>query len=288
MNSPPISDCQEDWTTIIKSKSSWFDLPVKELWQFRNLIKLFVWRDFVVQYKQTILGPLWHVLQPLFTTLIFTLVFGKIANLSTDGIPQFLFYMLGIVLWTYFSNCLTKTSDTFITHSVIFEKVYFPRLSIPISILISNLISFCVQFALFMVVLCMFYVKGVEVRINSCILITPLLMLLLAGLSLGCGIIITSLTTKYRDLRYLITFGVQLLMFATPVIYPVSLVPDKLKPFIMLNPVTPVMETFRYAILGAGTVDIRHLIYTALITIAVLFFGSLLFTKVERTFVDTV
>jgi len=250
---------------------------------------LFVWRDFVAYYKQTILGPLWYIIQPLLTTVVFTFIFGSVAKLPTGGLPQFLFYMSGTVVWSYFAACITKTADTFITNTQLFGKVYFPRLAVPVSILISNLISFTIQFALFLVFMGYFAIRGSVLHPNWWMLITPLLILMMAGLGLGFGIIISSLTTKYRDLRFLVIFGVQLLMYATPAILPLSSFPQRFQWIVLVNPMTPIMETFRYAFLGgAGTVNIPDLLYSFGFMVVVVFIGSIIFNRVEATFMDTV
>ncbi|MBA4383434.1 MAG: ABC transporter permease [Anaerolinea sp.] len=278
----------DDWTMVIRPQQHWLDLRLTELWRFRDLIALFVWRDFVAYYKQTILGPLWYLIQPIVTTLTFTVIFGRLAGLSTDGLPQFLFYMAGTVAWNYFSTCLTKTSNTFTANAGIFGKVYFPRLAVPISILISNLITLAIQFALFLCFMAYFGLFGAAIRPNAWILLTPLLLFLMAGLGLGFGIIVSSLTTRYRDLQFLVTFGVQLWMYATPVIYPLSQVPEKYRFIILANPMTPILESFRYAYLGAGIVNVMHLLYSLGFMIVVLLIGVLIFNRVERTFMDTV
>jgi lipopolysaccharide transport system permease protein len=249
---------------------------------------LFVRRDFVSVYKQTILGPLWYIIQPLLTTITFTVIFGNIAGLPTDGLPQFLFYMSGTVIWTYFADCLNKTSNTFVSNAHLFGKVYFPRLAVPVSILISNMITFAIQFGFFLLFMGFFALAGSAIRPNLYILLTPVLLFIMAGLGLGFGIIISSLTTKYRDLRFLVQFGVQLLMYATPVIYPVSSIPAQFQPLIQANPMTPVVETFRYAFLGAGTVNALNLFYSLGVMLVVLVIGLLIFNHVESTFMDTV
>jgi lipopolysaccharide transport system permease protein len=245
-------------------------------------------RDFVAVYQQTILGPLWYFVQPILTTLTFTIVFGNIANISTDGLPQLLFYMSGIIGWNYFSECLNATSSTFSANASIFGKVYFPRLIVPVSIVVSNLIKFSIQFVLFLLFIAYFLSKDAPINPNLTILLTPLLLLLMAGLGLGFGIIISSLTTKYRDLKFLVTFGIQLLMYATPVIYPLSELPEKYRIYIEANPMTPVIETFRYAYLGAGSYNLMHLGYSFLFMVVVLFIALLIFNKVEKSFMDTV
>jgi lipopolysaccharide transport system permease protein len=280
---------ENQWDMIIEPKRGLFDLRWRELWRYRDLVMLFVRRDFVAAYKQTILGPLWYLIQPLITTLTFTVIFGKIAGLSTDGLPQFLFYMSGTVVWSYFAACLTKTSETFVANASLFGKVYFPRLAVPVSILISNLITFCIQFAFFLVFLFYFSLRGSAIAPNwGWIALSPILILMMAGLGLGFGIIISSLTTKYRDLRFLVQFGVQLLIYATPVIYPVSSIPERFKPFILANPMTPIIETFRFAFLGAGMVKISHLLYSLGFMALVVFLGAVIFNRVEQTFMDTV
>lgn len=277
-----------NWTTIIKPKTGWFDINLKELLQYKDLIIMFVKRDFKTLYKQTILGPLWIIINPLLTTIMYTIVFGNIANISTDGMPQIVFYMLGTTVWTYFSTCLTKTSTTFTGNAAIFGKVYFPRLVTPISTVISGLINFAVQFVMFLAFATYYYITGAPIHPNIYILITPLLLLQLACLSLGFGIIISSLTTKYRDLAVLVTFGVQLWMYATPVVYPASQIGGKLKTLMMLNPVSPIVESFRYAFLGSGSIPWNFLGISVITTLVVLFIGVVLFSRVEKTFMDTV
>ena len=278
----------EIWTTIIKPKTGWFDINLKELVQYKDLIVMFVKRDFKTMYKQTILGPLWIIINPLMTTLMYTIVFGNIANIPTDGMPQIVFYMLGTTVWTYFSSCLTKTSSTFTGNAAIFGKVYFPRLVTPISTVISGLINFGVQFLMFLGFMAYFMIKGSPIEPNLWILITPLLLVQLAALALGFGIIISSMTTKYRDLAVLVTFGVQLWMYATPVVYPASQIGGKLKTLMMLNPVSPIVESFRYAFLGSGSIPWNYLGISVVTTLVVLFAGVVLFSRVEKTFMDTV
>lgn len=239
-------------------------------------------------YKQTILGPLWYLIQPALTTLTFTVIFGQIARLPTDGIPQFLFYLSGTVVWSYFAACLTSTAGTFIDNASLFGKVYFPRLSVPISILISKLVSFAIQFTMFLVFLFFFNLMGAGVHPNLAILLTPILMAIMAGLGLSFGIIVSALTTRYRDLQYLVAFGVQLLMYATPVIYPASSVPGPFRLLIRANPMTAIVEAFRYAFLGTGMVSAADLIYSFCFMLAVLVLGLLIFNRVESTFMDTV
>jgi lipopolysaccharide transport system permease protein len=279
----------EHWDLILQPKSALFDLQLKEVWKYRDLMMLFVKRDFVAQYKQTILGPLWHFIQPIFTTIVFLLVFGKIANIPTDGINPILFYMSGISIWNYFSACLTATSNTFVANAGIFGKVYFPRLVIPLSSVLSNIVKFAIQFLLLLVVMTWFGIKTGHIYFGAGWLLIPLLVLMMAGLGLGLGIIISSLTTKYRDFNVLIGFAVQLLMYATPVAYPLSYLKGKsFAAWIAWNPLTPIIEAFRFALFGAGTVDAPGLLYSGGIIALLLFFGLLVFSKVERTFMDTV
>jgi lipopolysaccharide transport system permease protein len=279
---------KENWSLVIRPQRKLFDLHLAELWKYRDLIALFVRRDFVSVYKQTILGPLWYLIQPILTTLIFTVIFGRIARLSTDGSPAFIFYMSGTVVWTYFADCLTKTSNTFITNAQLFGKVYFPRLAVPISILISNLITFSIQFLMFLGFVLYYWLSGAAVQPNIWVLFTPVLILMMAGLGLGFGIIVSSLTTRYRDLRFLVTFGVQLWMYVTPVIYPVSSIPERFQPLIQANPLTPIVETFRHAFLGSGEVNGLNLLYSAGFMLVVLVAGTILFNRIEATFMDTV
>ncbi len=279
---------EDNWTTTIRPRSGWLDIHIGELWSYRDLIALFVRRDFVSIYKQTILGPAWFLLQPLFSTVVFTVIFGRIARIPTDGIPEVMFYMAGIVTWNYFAACLTKTSDTFVVNASIFGKVYFPRLVIPVSVVITNLITFVIQFGLFLVFLAYFYLKGSPVRPNALMLMTPLLLMQMAALGLGFGILVSSLTTKYRDLTYVVSFGVQLWMYATPIVYPLSQIPIQWRSWYALNPMVSIVETFRYAFLGAGAINPMQYLIGAGITVAVLAAGILLFSRVEKTFMDTV
>lgn len=275
---------------IIQPKRNLLDVNLNELWNYRDLILLFVRRDFVAKYKQTILGPLWFIIQPLLTTLMFTVVFGRIAGLSSDGLPRMLFYLSGIVCWNYFSQSLILTSNTFTQNVQIFGKVYFPRLSIPVSAVISNLILFAVQFVLFLVVLLMFVFRGTLVSPNwELMWFLPLLIILLAGLALGFGIIISSLTTKYRDLTHLVTFGVQLWMYATPVIYPLSEIKhEKYRLLILSNPVSSLVEAFRNMMMGVGIFEWKYLFYSIGFCLGIMTVGVLLFNKIEQNFMDTV
>ena len=279
---------REKWTDIIKPQRKWFDWRFGELWRARDLIMLFVWRDFVSVYKQTILGPLWYLIQPLLTTLTFTVIFGRIASLPTDDVPDFIFYLAGSVLWAYFSECLNKTSSTFISNSNLFGKVYFPRLAVPVSILISNLVAFAIQFFLFLGFILYYWWVGSAVTPNWTVILLPFYILVMAGLGLGFGIIVSALTTRYRDLQFLVRFGVQLAMYATPIIYPLSSIPEKYQLFIIANPMTAIVEAFRYSFLGSGSINPIHLIYSFVFMLVTLMIGILLFNRVETTFMDTV
>ncbi len=283
-----ISETEQSWDLIITPHKKWWDLQLRDVWHYRDLISLFVRRDFVSRFKQTILGPLWFLIQPLMTSLVFTVIFGNIAQLPTDGLPQMLFYMSGTIMWNYFSSCLSGTSTTFTSNAHLFGKVYFPRLVMPISIVISNLITFAIQFAFFLAYFAYFALRGSTVRFTIWALALPLLILLMAGLGLGFGIIISSLTTKYRDLQQLVGFGVSLWMYGTPVIYPVSSIPEKWRWVADVNPVTPIIETFRAGFLGAGDASWVRLAYSAVFMVAVILIGILIFNRVERTFIDTV
>lgn len=280
---------EHSWT--IEAKASLFNLKLNEIWAYRDLLWLLVRRDFVSFYKQTILGPLWFFIQPLFTTIIFTFVFGNLAGISTDGLPKPLFYMAGITAWNYFSDCLTKTSTVFRDNSGIFGKVYFPRLIMPLSIVVSNLVRFGVQMILFLMMFGYYYLSGANFQPSWAIVLIPIVVILMALLGLGAGMIISAMTTKYRDLAFLVGFGVQLLMYATTVIYPLSTALAKYPKYawiIEFNPMTPIIETFRYGFLGEGSFSWGSLGYATGITFALLAFGIVIFNKVERNFVDTV
>jgi lipopolysaccharide transport system permease protein len=299
-----LSQPSENWDLEIKPQSHLLDINFKEIWKYRDLLWMFVKRDFTAQYKQTILGPVWHFIQPLFTTVVFLVVFTKIAGIPTDGAPPVLFYMSGITIWNYFSSCLNATSNTFVANAGIFGKVYFPRLIMPLSVVASNVVKFGIQFLLLLSVMLWYKLSPSTPSTSSTastlstpstlstlstLLSLPLIILIMAGLGLGLGIIISSMTTKYRDLTVLIGFAVQLLMYATPVVYPLSIITnEKLKFWISLNPLTPLVETFRYTLLGVGSYDSLSLLYSIGFMIVTLFIGLLMFSKVERTFMDTV
>lgn len=280
----------EKWTTVIKPHNSLLDINFKELWQYRDLCTLFVKRNIITQYKQTVLGPLWFVIQPLMTTVMYMVVFGGIAKISTDGLPQPLFYLAGICFWQYFADCLTKTSNTFVANAGVFGKVYFPRLIVPVSDVISNLVRFFIQLALFLVVYTYYQLfTPITIHTNWYICLLPLLVLMEAGLALGFGILFSSLTTKYRDLQFLLTFFVSLWMYATPVIYPLSTITNpKLYLLMSLNPLTSIVEAFKFGMLGVGQFSWIGLAYSFLFMSVLLALGIIVFNKVQRSFMDTV
>jgi lipopolysaccharide transport system permease protein len=279
----------EEFTTIIKPKNNLFAIDFKEIWQYRDLYWLFVKRNITTQFKQTIFGPLWFIIQPAFTTIMYMVVFGGVAKIPTDGLPQPLFYLCGIVCWQYFSTCLTSTSDTFSANAGLFGKVYFPRLITPLANSTSNLVKMGVQFLLFVIVYVFYLAHGVYVAPTIYILFVPVLILMLAGLAIGFGIIVSSMTTKYRDLSLLFTFVVQLWMYATPIIYPLSFVHnEKLRQIMELNPITSIIEAFKYCTMGVGTFDAWQLLYSFGFMAVVLGGGILIFNKVQRSFMDTV
>lgn len=278
-----------DWSLVIRPQNRLFDLHLDDVWRYRDLLWMFVRRDFVAVYKQTILGPLWFFIQPLLTTLIFTVIFSGVAKIPTDGYPAMLFYLAGMTPWNYFSTCLTKTSNTFVANAGIFGKVYFPRLIVPLSIVVSTIIQFGIQFALFLAILAYYYIAGAAIapQWGSIVILTPLLVLLMAALGLGTGIVVSSLTTKYRDFTFLIAFGVQLMMYATPIIYPMSSIPAKWRWLIELNPMTAPVEAFRAIFLG-GPIPWSALGFSTALTAALLFIGIVIFNRVEKSFMDTV
>ena len=280
---------EQYWDEEIKPSSKLLDLQLKEVWKYRDLLLLFVKRDFTAQYKQTILGPLWHFIQPIFTTIVFLTVFNKIANIPTDGIEPILFYMSGIALWNYFSSCLSATSATFTANAGIFGKVYFPRLVIPLSTVLSQLIKFGIQFLLLLIAMIYFGIKNNSFHFGFSWLLIPVLLLMMAALGLGLGIIISSLTTKYKDFTVLIGFAVQLLMYATPIAYPLSFLKSNGNAWVVLyNPLTPIVEAFRYALFGFGSFSSMQLLNSAIFIFVTLLVGIIMFNKVERSFMDTV
>jgi lipopolysaccharide transport system permease protein len=280
---------KQNWDMVIKPKTGWFDVPLGELYRYRDLIYLFVKRDFVTFYKQTILGPLWYIIQPLVNTLVFTIIFGKVAKISTDGTEPFLFYMAGTISWGYFATCLNATSNSFVTNADIFKKVYFPRLTVPIANVIISLLQFGIQFVIFLGFLFYFIWQGEEIQPNYYfILAMPLFLLQMAIMGLGFGVLISSVTTKYRDLTFAMTFLVQLWMYATPVVYPLSIVPEKYRLFVILNPMTSIVECFRVAFLGKGSIEPFHIAISAIVTLLVFIAGVIMFSRIEKTFMDTV
>ena len=282
-----MSENQQQWTETIESDHSLLSLNLKEVWHYKDLVYMFVKRDFVSSFKQTVLGPIWFFINPIFTTLVYLIVFGNIANLPTDGAPKILFYLAGVTLWNYFSSSLTSTSNVFVGNAGILGKVYFPRLVMPLSIVISNLMRFGVQMLLFLLFFFYYLFKG-EVQPNLWILATPFLILLMAAFALGVGMIFSSLTTKYRDLQMLLSFGVSLYMYATPVIYPVSALPKTIQSYALWNPLTGIFECFKYAWLGVGDFNPMMLVYATILIFAILAIGTIIFNKVEKSFMDTV
>ncbi|QXP78200.1 MULTISPECIES: ABC transporter permease [Winogradskyella] len=287
-----MSKIEDDgWLYTISSERKLIDFNFKEIWRYRDLLMLFVKRDVVTVYKQTILGPLWYLIQPLFTALTFTLIFNKVANIETGTVPPFLFNLAGVSIWNYFNTCLTATSDTFKTNAAIFGKVYFPRIIVPLSIIMSNLMKFGIQLLIFIAFYIYYYLNGAEINITSSVLFFPFIVLLMGLLGLGMGMIISSMVTKYRDLKFLVGFGVQLLMYVSAVMYPLTLMREKLPKIswvVEYNPLAYIIETARYMLLGTGTFSWFGIIYTVIVTLIVLFFGIIIFNRTEKTFIDTV
>jgi len=279
---------EEHWDLTIKPQTHWYDLRIKEIFKYKDLLFLFVKRDFISIYKQTILGPLWFFIQPIITAITFTVIFGNLAKISTDGLPQILFYMCGITLWNYFADTLTKTADTFSSNVNIFGKVYFPRMIVPLSVVVSNLIKLGIQFLLFLCVWIYYLIQTDLIHPNKMLMLIPYLIILIGFMALSFGIIISSLTTKYRDLKFLVTFGIQLMMYASPIVYPLSIVPEKYKWIIVANPVTSIIESFKYAFLGVGEFNWFYLGYSTLFTIVLFMIGLVIFHRVEKSFMDTV
>jgi lipopolysaccharide transport system permease protein len=288
LNQPGLPAREGIRPTVISARRGWFDWRLNDLWRYRDLVWLFVWRDFVSVYKQTILGPVWHIIQPLMATLVFTFVFGRMAGMSTNGVPPFLFYMTGYVPWMYFATCLDNTSKTFINNSGLLGKVYFHRLVIPASAVISGVIAFAIQLGVLVLAIPVFVMNGAQVHPTAWILATPLLLIMLAGYGLGAGILVCAMTTKYRDLKHLVTFGLQLFMYVTPVIYSVSAVPHAYRWIATMNPLTPIIEGFRLAFLGVGAVHATDLAWSFLLMLGLIGLALTLFTRAERTFMDTV
>ncbi len=282
------SSSDDGWTLVVTSRSRWINFNLARIWKYRDLLLLFVKRDIITVYKQTVLGPLWYFIQPILTTIMFTIVFGRIAKLSTDGLPPVLFYLSGIIVWNYFAECFKSTSDSFTKNEDIFGKVYFPRVIVPMSVVLSNLVKFAIQLLLFLVIFTYYLLQGAPLVVSGWVLSVPLLIGMVAGLSLGFGMIVSSLTTKYRDLTFLIVFGIQLAMYATPVIYPLSEAPEQYRLFILANPMTAIIEAFRYVFLGAGSFSFVNLLYSFSFMVMVLLLGLLIFNRTEKTFMDTV
>lgn len=286
-----IENGDKEWLFEITPTNNFFTLNLSEVWQYRDLLFLFVKRDVVTVYKQTVLGPLWYIIQPLFTSITFTLIFNRIAGINTGVVPPFLFNLAGITIWNYFSSCLNETSDTFKKNASVFGKVYFPRVIMPLSVVISNLLKFGIQFLIFIVFYIYFYVHGAPISLNLTLLFFPFLIILMGFLALGLGMIISSMVTKYRDFTYLVSFGVQLLMYVSAVMYPISLVVTKLPEYgwlIKYNPLAYIIETSRYMLLSVGNISIQGLLYTTVITVVFFFLGLLIFNKTEKSFIDTV
>ena len=274
--------------TIIKPQNNLFTLNIGTLWKYRDLIRMFVKRDFTTFYKQTILGPLWFIIQPLFTSAMFMLIFGRLANISTDETPQMLFYMAGVINWNYFSECFSKTSNTFAENKNLFGKIYFPRLAVPMSDAITNMIKYSIQFTLFIAFYLYFFINGAPLSPGWLVIFSPIVLLYLALLSLGFGSWVSSLTAKYWDLKLALPFIVQLWMYATPIVYPLSLVPERFKALMIANPVAPAIEFFKMAWLGAGTLNVLHTGLSALLALLIIFTGIIIFNRTEKTFVDTI
>lgn len=274
--------------TEIKPQNKWYDIDFKAIWQYCDLLMLFVRRDFVAVYKQTVLGPIWFFIQPILTTITFTFIFGNFAKISTDGIPPLIFYLSGLTFWNYFASCLTATSNTFVSNAGMFGKVYFPRLITPLSVVISNLIKFGIQFLLFLAVFFYYWAQG-AIQPNWTVALLPVFILMMAGLGLGFGILISSLTTKYRDFTFLVGFGVQLLMYASPIIYPFSILSEKLRFILnMVNPMSSIIEAIKYGFLGEGVFSVTNLAVSFTYMVILLFVGIIAFHKVEKSFMDTV
>ena len=286
-----MNSTDDDWLYTISSKKKLIDFNFKEIWRYRDLLILFVKRDIITVYKQTILGPLWYLIQPLFTALTFTIIFNKVANIETGTVPPFLFNLAGISIWNYFNACLTATSDTFKSNAAIFGKVYFPRLIVPLSIIVSNLMKFGIQLVIFIAFYMYYYYQGAGIHISTNVILFPFLVLLMGLLGLGLGMIISSMVTKYRDLKFLVGFGVQLLMYVSAVMYPLALMREKLPKIAWLveyNPLAYIIETARYMLLGTGTLSLYGILYTIAVTLVILFLGIIIFNRTEKTFIDTV
>lgn len=285
------SKSTNDWLFEITPKNNFFSLNLREIWQYRDLLLLFVKRDIITVYKQTVLGPLWYLIQPLFTSITFTIIFNNVAGINTGTVPPFLFNLAGITVWNYFTSCLNGTSDTFKANANIFGKVYFPRIITPLSVVISNLIKFGIQFFIFLFFYVFYYFQGATLNLNGWIVLFPILILIMGVLGLGLGMLISSMVTKYRDFSNLVSFGIQLLMYLSAVMYPMELIKEKIPKFgwiVEYNPLAYIIETSRFMLLGVGSVSILGLLYTSIVTLAVFFVGLLIFNKTEKNFIDTV
>jgi lipopolysaccharide transport system permease protein len=282
------STTNETWDVVIKPVHGWLNINIKEIIRYWDLIMLFVRRDFIIFYKQSILGPLWYIIQPLFNTLVFTLIFGKVAKIPTDGVPPFIFYLSGTVVWAYFASCLNQTGTTFVANAGVFGKVYFPRVTVPISIAITTVYQFIIQFMIFLGFFIYFWYVGTDIKPSIYVFTLPLILLHMAILSVGMGLIISATTAKYRDLTFAMGFMVPLWMYLTPVVYPLSEVPDKFKIFILINSMTAVVESFRGAFLGASSLTPQDLLLSIILTILFFIGGIIVFSRVEKTFMDTV
>ena len=279
---------EKTWDLVITPTRGWFEFNLREIWQYRDLLKIYIHRNIVTQYKQTIFGPLWIIIPPILTTLVFTIIFGNLAKISTDGVPPFIFYMSGTVVWSYFASCITLTSNTFNQNAIIFGKVYFPRITVPIANVIISLLQFFIQFTIFILFLIFFKIKGSPIYPNMYILALPLIVFQMAILGLGFGILISSLTTKYKDLTFVMGFFVQIWMYATPIVYPLSIVPEKYRILVILNPMSSIVETFRGAFLGASSIELTHIFISVLFTLLIFFLGLLMFNRIEKSFMDTI
>ena len=279
---------EQPWTIEIRPQKRWLDVDVKNLWRYRDLYYMYIKRDIITVYKQTILGPLWFVIQPIFTTIMYMFIFGGLAGISTDGVPQPLFYLSGIMLWNYFNEAFKVSSNVFIQNANIFGKVYFPRLVVPLAGITSNLIKMLIQLGLFIIVYIYYLTTGADLHVNWTIVLFPFLVFLIAFHAMSWGMIVSALTTKYRDLTQLISFGIQLFMYATPVIYPLSAAPEKYRDIIALNPLTPIFEAFKYSCMGCGSLSWGGLLYSTIFMLVTLFFAVIIFNRVERNFMDTV
>ena len=283
-----MKDNEDNWNNVIKPTNGWLNIPFREIYQYRGLIYMFIKRDFVTFYKQTILGPLWYIIQPLVNSVIFTIIFGKLAKIPTDGVPPFLFYMAGTVAWGYFANSLTQTSNTFVTNTDIFGKVYFPRITVPISIVCTGIFQFLIQFFIFIGFYIYFWYQGATLKPTIMVLTLPLILFQMAVLGLGMGILVSSLVTKYRDLTFAMSFAVQILMYISPIVYPLSQVPEHYRSLYILNPMVSIVESFRGAFLGVSSIENYQVIVSISVTMIIFFIGVILFSRTEKSFMDTV